>query len=91
MMLSLAFSQKIRLCVVDLEDQYQTTLQAKDSTFWEQHQQCAKSTGFDNSCKKQKENENNKSEFPDQKIDRFGQQSCLKLAFQINYTQPDFS
>ena len=35
-----------------------------------QQQQCAKSSGFDKFCKKQKENENNK--FSDQKIDTFG-------------------
>ena len=55
----------------------------------EQQQQCAKSSGFDKFCKKQKENENNKSEFSDQKIDTFGLQNCLKFAFKITLTKPD--
>ena len=37
-----------------------------------------------------KENENNRSEFSDQKIDIIGLKSCLKLAFQINYKKPEF-
>ena len=38
-----------------------------------------------------KENEQNRSEFPDQKVEEFGLQVGLKFAFQINYTEPDIS
>ena len=65
-------------------------LQFKDFNSLEQQQQCAKSTGFDHSCKKQKKNEYNRSEFLDQNLDQFGLQTRLKLVFQIYYTQPRF-
>ena len=52
-------------------------------------QQCVKSSGFDKFCKNQKENENNKCEFSDKKIDTFGLQNCLKFAFKITLTKPD--
>ena len=68
------------------ESRFCVKLQFKYFNSLEQQQQCAKSTGFDNSCKKQKKNEYNRSEFSDQKIDRFGLQARLKLALQIHYT-----
>ena len=40
----------------------------KSAAFYTLQQQCAKSSGFDKFCKKQKENENNKSELSDRKI-----------------------
>jgi hypothetical protein len=125
-------SQKIRLCIVDLEDKFQTNLQAKPITFlvwkfkyitlifllffaefvkftafykllllfqkvemfelWFLHQiviQACQLFGIAATvCKKQW---CNRFEFQDQKNDGFSQLVSLKFAFQINYTQPDFS
>ena len=53
-------------------------------------QQCAKSTGFDNFCKKIEKNLYNRSEFPDQKVKEFALYVGLKFTFQINCTKPDF-
>ena len=45
---------------------------------------------FDNSCKKEKKNESNRSEFSDQKVYDTGLYAGLKFAFKITFTEPDF-
>ena len=42
------------------------------------------------SCKKQKENECNRSDFSDQKVHDTGLYTGLKFAFKITFTKPDF-
>ena len=77
--------------LTDLNCDFCMKLQFKYVNFLEQQQQCVKSSGFDKFCKKQKKNEYNRFEFPDQKVDWFGRKVGLKFAYKINYTQPDFS
>ena len=52
--------------------------------------QCTKTVDLTIPAKKKKENEYNRIEFLGQKVDNTGLQAGLKLAFQINYTQPNF-
>ena len=56
----------------------------------EYQQQCSKISESDNSCKKQKENEYDRSEFSDQKVHDTGLYPGLKFALNITFIKTDF-
>jgi hypothetical protein len=56
----------------------------------EYQQQCSKISESDNSCKKKKENENNRTEFSNQKIHDTGLYAGLKFALKITFIKTDF-